>query len=92
MSVQTKLRLKSGFRVVVLLVTMMLLLVASPAPPPTCAANSSFCLWRTRVYFYTDATKTTQCGFSNYSCFGKFTHTGCYSDYYTITECECSVQ
>jgi hypothetical protein len=88
MSAQTKLRLKSRFRVALLLVTMILLLVASPAPPPTCA--NSFCLWRTRVYFYTDATKTTQCGFSNYSCFGNFTHTGCYSDYYVITECECN--
>jgi hypothetical protein len=88
MSTQTKLRLRSRFRVSLLLVTMMLLLVASPAPAPTCANN--FCLWRTRVYFYTDATKTTQCGFSNYSCFGNFTHTGCYTDYYVITECECN--
>ena len=88
MSAQTKLRLKRRIHVALLLVTMILLLVVSPAPPPACA--NSFCLWRTRVYFYTDATKTTQCGFSNYSCGGRFTHTGCYTDYYEITECECT--
>jgi hypothetical protein len=88
MSAHTRLRLKRRTRVALLLVTMLLLLGTSTAPQQTCA--NSFCLWRTRVYFYTDATKTTQCGFSNYSCAGRFTHTGCYTDYYEITECECN--
>ena len=88
MSAHTKLSLKRRIRVALLFVTMILLLGTSTAPPPACA--NSFCLWRARVHFYTDATKTTLCGFSNYSCAGNFTHTGCYTDYYVITECECN--
>lgn len=87
MSAHTKLRLRRRVRVVLLFVTILLLWVTPTAAPTTCA--NSFCLWRARVYFYTDASKTTQCGFSNYSCAGNFTHTGCYTDFYEITECQC---
>jgi hypothetical protein len=87
MSTQAKRCLKRRIRVALILVTMFLLLVTPSAPRQTSA--SAACLWRARVHFYTDATKTTLCGFSNYSCAGNFTHTGCYTDYYVITECEC---
>jgi hypothetical protein len=88
MSTQAKRLMKRRIHMALLLVAMLFLLVTSSAPRRTSAQSG--CLWRARVKYYSDASMTYQCGSTIYLCDGTVTHSGCYTDYVTILECQCA--
>jgi len=75
-------------RIRVALLALMILLPVTSAPSPKASAVVA-CVWYTRVQYYTDASKTTQCGLRYYMCDGELAESGCVTEYVTLTHCDC---
>lgn len=77
-------------RVLVFVFTLAVVLISLLAAPPSrvkVRANGD----ETHITYYTDASLTTQCGYTIILCQGWRAHNGCTTPYYTVTyiECEC---
>lgn len=90
MFTQARRRLKRRIHMTLLLVTMILLLVTSSATSWTSAKTQCPGYWRVKVFYYTNASMTYQCGTKAYWCDGNVISSGCSTDYYIIRECECA--
>jgi hypothetical protein len=87
MSTQAKSLLQSRIVVALLAVTMVFSFFASAATPKASAVQQ--CGWYLRVRYFTDASLTTQCGVTVWSCDGETGHGGCWTSYTKMEDCEC---
>ncbi len=69
------------------LAVMLFALLAAPPSRVRVRANGD----ETHITYYTDATLTTQCGYTVILCQGWRAHNGCTTPYYTVTyvPCQC---
>jgi hypothetical protein len=91
MSTQLKRFVK--IRLLVMLFTLAMILVSLVAAPPSkvrVRAEGD----ELHIAYYTDATHSTQCGYTIILCSGYRAHGGCTTAYYTESTfpCECDVQ
>ncbi|HXD32226.1 MAG TPA: hypothetical protein VN643_13975 [Pyrinomonadaceae bacterium] len=75
--------------VILALVVIVFSLMAAPSSRVRVRANGD----ETHITYYTDATLTTQCGYTIILCQGWQAHNGCTTPYYTVsyTPCLCEM-
>jgi hypothetical protein len=61
-------------------------LIYTPSPK---ASTRMQCQWYKNINYFTDATYTTQCGYTVYFCSGGAGHGGCFTSYTTTGYCDC---